>query len=75
MLDLIFDLIQGLFLIKIIFLVLTAFYIGFLLVVYKQAHAMQNVVNDDGASGIVNNLALLNIIVGILLFVAALVIL
>lgn len=61
--------------IKIIFLIVNAIYIGFLLVVYKQARAMQAVVNDNGASALLNTVAFLNILIGISLFVAALVIL
>lgn len=75
MLDIFSNFFQGFFFIKVIFLLLNGLYLAFLLVVYKQSHAMQNVINDDGASSIVNNLALLNIIIGILLFVTALVIL
>lgn len=75
MLDLISNLLQGLVLIKIGFLILNGFYIAFLLIVFKQAHAMQNVINDDSASSLVDGVALINIIVGICLFVAALVIL
>lgn len=75
MLDQIFELFQGFILIKIGFLILSGLYLVFLLVVYKQAHSMQRVVNDGSASSIVNSFALLNVILGILLFVAALVIL
>lgn len=75
MLDQIFELFQGFILIKIGFLILSGLYLVFLLVVYKQAHAMQRVANDGSASSIVNSFALLNVILGILLFVAALVIL
>ncbi len=75
MLDILFDVFQGLFLIKIAFLILNAIYVIFLIVVYKQSTAMQRVVNDAQASSLLNSVALLNIIVGFSLFVAALVIL
>lgn len=75
MLDIISNFSQGFLLVKIGFLILNGLYLAFLLVVYKQARAMQNVVNDDGASAFVNYIALLNIVVGILLFVTALIIL
>ena len=75
MLDLISTLLQGFILIKIAFLILNGFYVVFLLIVFKQAHAMQNVINDQGSSSLIDTVALFNIIVGICLFVAALVIL
>ncbi|KKQ34516.1 MAG: hypothetical protein US51_C0036G0009 [Microgenomates group bacterium GW2011_GWA2_37_6] len=75
MLDQIFEIFKGLILVKIGFLILNGLYLAFLLVVYKQSRAMQRVVNDGSASSIVNSFALLNVILGILLFVAALVIL
>lgn len=75
MLDRIFEIFQGFILLKIGFLILSGLYLAFLLVVYKQAHAMQRVVSDGSASSIVNSFALLNVILGILLFVAALIIL
>lgn len=75
MLEEIFNLTQTLTIIKIIFLIVTGIYVAFLLVVYKQARAMQSVVNDDGASSFVNSIAFINIVVGISLFVTALIIL
>lgn len=75
MLNQIFEIFQGFILVKIGFLILSGLYLAFLLVVYKQAHAMQRVVSDGAASSMVNSFALLNLILGILLFVAALVIL
>lgn len=75
MLDILLTILQGSMLIKLGFLILNALYIAFLLVVYKQARAMQNVVNDGSASSVVNSVAFLNVIIGILLFVTALVIL
>lgn len=75
MLDILLTILQGSMLIKLGFLILNALYIAFLLIVYKQARAMQNVVNDGAASSVVNSVAFLNVIIGILLFVTALVIL
>jgi hypothetical protein len=74
-LGLIFDLLEGFVLLKIAFLILNALYVAFLLVIYKQTHAMNRVVTDSGASTLVNTVALINILLGISLFVAALVIL
>lgn len=71
----VFNIISALTLIKITFLIVNGIYVAFLLVVYKQSRAMQAVVNDDGASSLLNTIALLNILIGISLFVAALVIL
>ena len=75
MLEQLINIFQILFLVKIAFLILTGIYLVFLLVVLKQAHAMQTVINDDGASNVVNGVALFNVFVGFSLFVAALVIL
>lgn len=75
MLDLIFNIISALTLIKITFLIVNAIYVIFLLVVFKQARALQAVVNDNGASTLLNTVAFLNILIGISLFVAALIIL
>lgn len=75
MLDLIFNIFQGLVLVKIGFLILNGLYIAFLLVVFKQSHAMQRVINDISASNLINLLALVNIVIAISLFVTALVIL
>ena len=71
----IFNIFSVLTLIKVTFLIVSGIYVAFLLVVYKQSRAMQAVVNDNGASSLLNLIALLNIFVGISLFVAALVIL
>lgn len=71
----VFNIISVLTLIKVTFLVVNGIYVGFLLVVYKQSRAMQAVVNDNGASSLLNTVALFNIIVGVLLFVTALIIL
>lgn len=75
MLELINNLLQGFVLIKIGFLILDGLYIVFLLIVFKQARSMQNVINDGSASSLVDTVALINIIIAICLFVAALVIL
>jgi hypothetical protein len=74
MLDLI-NSITALSVIKIAFLLITGIYIAFLLVVFKQARAMAGVIRDNSASGILNSIALFNVLIGILIFVAALVIL
>lgn len=73
--DSLFDLFQGLLLIKIAFLVLSGMFVGFLLVVLKQSRAMQKVINDDGAASAINSIAFLNVVIGISIFVAALIIL
>ena len=71
----VFNIISALTLIKATFLIVNGIYVGFLLVVYKQARAMQAVVNDGSSSSLLNSVALFNIIVGVLLFVTALIIL
>ncbi len=63
------------YLLKIGFLILSGIYIIFLLIILQQARAMSRVVNDKGASSLINYFALVNILIGILIFVAALVIL
>ena len=75
MFDVVFSIISALTLVKVIFLIVNGIYVIFLLVVYKQSRAMQAVVNDDGASTLLNIIALSNIFIGISLFVAALIIL
>lgn len=75
MLDLIFNFFQGFILIKLGLLILSGFYVVFLLVVFKQVHAMQRVINDNLTSNLINLVALFNIVIGILLFVAALILL
>lgn len=75
MLEALANIFQGFVLVKIGFLIINALYIGFLLVVYKQSRAMQRVITDDGASGLIDTIALVNIIVGVSVFVAALIIL
>lgn len=63
------------YILKIGFLILNGVYIIFLLVILQQVRAMSRVVNDKGASSLINYFALVNIVIGILIFVAALVIL
>lgn len=75
MLEDLLNIFQGFFLIKIGFLIISGFYIAFLFVVLKQAHAMQGVIADPPASTLINTIALANVFLGISLFVAALVIL
>lgn len=75
MIDQIFNILNGLFLIKISFLLLSGILFIFLLVVLKQSFAMKAVINDDGASTIIDAVAVFNVFVGFSLFVAALFIL
>ncbi len=75
MLDLILSLFQGFLLIKVGFLTINALYVVFLLIVFNQSRAMTRVINDSPASSIISLFALFNIIVGISIFVAALIIL
>lgn len=60
---------------KLGFLILNGVYILFLLIVYQQTRSMSRVIHDHGASSLINLIALANIVIGILIFVAALVIL
>lgn len=60
---------------KIGFLILNGIFIIFLIIVLQQARSMSKVIHDNGASSLINFIALANIIIGILIFVAALVIL
>lgn len=75
MLEEIFNITQTLTIIKILFLIVNGIYVAFLLVVYKQSKSMQAVVNDGSASSFVSSIAFINIVIGISLFVAALIIL
>lgn len=75
MLDLILNFFQGFILVKLGILILGGFYIAFLLVVFKQTHAMQRVIDENITSNLINLIALFNIVVGILLFVTALIVL
>lgn len=74
MLETIITLIQT-YLLKIGFLILDGAYIIFLLVVFQQARAMRRVIEAGPVSSLIIYLALVNILIGILIFVAALVIL
>ena len=63
------------YLLKIGFLILNGVYIVFLFIVFQQANAMKRVINAGNDSILIIYFALANIIIGILIFVAALVIL
>ena len=63
------------YLLKIGFLILSGIYIIFLFIVYQQANAMKKVIDAGPVSNLLILFALANIIIGILIFVAALVIL
>jgi len=75
MFEQIFNNLTALLLIKAAFLLLTALLFVFLLVVLRQSFAMRSVIDDVGASEVVSTVALINVIVGLSLFVAALVVL
>ena len=75
MLELILNNLTSLLIIKVFLLLLLALLFVFLLVVLKQSFAMKSVVDDTGASETVSAVALLNVVVGFSLFVAALIIL
>ena len=74
MIEVIFTFIQD-YLLKIGFLILNGVYIIFLFIVYQQAKAMKKVINAGYDSNLIIYFALANIVIGILIFVAALVIL
>ena len=74
MLENLFTFIQD-YIFKFGFLILNGIYIVFLFVVYKQARAMDRVIHDNGASSLINYITLVNIVIGILIFITALVIL
>ena len=63
------------YILKIGFLILNGVYILFLLIVFQQANAMKRVIDAGPVSSLIIYFALANIIIGILIFVAALVIL
>ena len=63
------------YLLKWGFLALNGVYIVFLIIIYKQTMAMQKVVNASRVSNLIIYAALVNILIGILIFVTALVIL
>ena len=62
----------GLLFIKISFLIVIFMYIVFSLVVLKQTHAMKNVINYIGLSTVIITIAIINVIIGVSIFVAAL---
>lgn len=74
MIDSIFLLAQE-YLLKIGFLILDGIYIVFLLIVFQQAKAMKRVIDAGPVSNLIIWFALANIVIGILIFVAALAIL
>lgn len=63
------------YLLKFGFLTLNAVYIVFLLITFQQARAMNRVITANRVSNLIIYFALVNIVIGILIFVAALVIL
>ncbi len=69
------NLLNGQFFIKIAFLVVVFMYVIFTLVVLKQTYAMKNVINYIGLSAAINTVAIINVFIGILFFVTALLIL
>lgn len=75
MLEQIINLFQFLTILKFAFLLLNLIVIIFLLIVFKQARAMQKVVDDGASSILLNSIALFNVIIGMIIFVAALIIL
>lgn len=74
MIESLFALIQD-YLLKIGFLILNGVYIVFLFIVFQQANAMKRVINAGNDSILIIYFALANIVIGVLIFVAALVIL
>lgn len=75
MLEQFISLFQFLIILKFAFLLLNLIVIIFLLIVYKQARAMQKVVDDGASSILLNSIALFSVIIGMIIFVAALIIL
>ncbi len=75
MLEQFINLFQFLTILKFAFLLLNLIVIIFLLIVYKQARAMQKVVDDGASSILLNSIALFSVIIGMIIFVAALIIL
>jgi archaellum biogenesis protein FlaJ (TadC family) len=63
------------YLLKVGFLILNGAYIIFLIVVFQQSKAMKRVIDAGPVSNLLIYIALANILIGILIFVAALVIL
>ena len=74
MLETLFSFIQD-YLFKVGFLILNGLYIIFLLIIFQQANAMKRVVDTGPDSNLIIYFALANIIIGILIFISALVIL
>lgn len=74
MIENIFIFIQD-YILKLGFLFLNAVYVIFLFIVFQQANAMKRVIDAGPVSSLIIYFALANIIIGILIFVAALVIL
>jgi hypothetical protein len=74
MLETLFSFIQD-YLLKFGFLILNAVYIIFLIIVFQQANAMKRVIDTGFVSNLIIYFALANIIIGILIFIAAFVIL
>jgi len=74
MLETLFTFIQD-YLLKIGFLILDAVYVIFLVIVFQQANAMKRVIDTGFVSNLIIYFALANIIIGILIFIAAFVIL
>ncbi|KKQ74974.1 MAG: hypothetical protein US96_C0020G0010 [Candidatus Woesebacteria bacterium GW2011_GWB1_38_5b] len=65
----------GLMLVKFAFLLVIFMYVVFSLVVLKQSYAMKNVINYAGLSPVINMVAAIHVIIGVLIFVTALLIL
>jgi len=63
------------YLLKIGFLILNAVYVIFLFIVFQQANAMKRVIDTGFVSSLIIYFTLANIVIGILIFIAALVIL
>lgn len=63
------------YLLKLGFLILNGVYIIFLFILLQQANAMKRVIDTGFASNLIIYFALANIVIGVLIFVAALVIL
>ena len=74
MLETLFTFIQD-YLLKIGFLILDAVYVIFLVIVFQQANAMKRVIDTGFVSNLIIYFALANIIIVILIFIAAFVIL
>jgi hypothetical protein len=63
------------YLLKFGFLILNAVYVIFLIIVFQQANAMKRVIDTGFVSSLIIYFTLANIVIGILIFIAALVIL